>query len=355
MRAPAVALRCFRRAFLAAVPCLLAVFNLAGCKLDNLYEWKPGDGGAGGAPPTGGAPSCDADCVRPPKGWSLPSLVGVGSFTAVPACPPGTLDTGFGLYSHLQAPPVICPVCQCAASDTTCAIPTQWHASSADCAGAEDAAATPFEAPPGWDGSCWPGGIPAGAQCGGEPCVQSLTVEPPTLTAAPCAPVSVGRPYAPPYTWSRRARECRPVDPGTCPEEPGSCFPPAGFSLCVLHRGDVDCPDPYLEKQLFYRDAEDTRACSECECAAPTGNACTVLASAFQDEACGTIAGALLVTSESGDGCVDIPPGLPLAGKTAEVVSTETGTCSPSGGEPSGRAAPAHPVTICCRQELVAR
>lgn len=343
-----------RGAAVAAAQAFALGWCLTGCQFGNHGEWHGGEGGAGGTP-AGGAPTCDDDCATPPEGWSPPVLVGVGSFTAVPSCPDVAPFEGINLYSDLQALSPICPACQCAGSETGCSIPAAWHASAADCAGAEGAESTPWDGQAGWGGACAPGGIPAGASCGGVPCVQSLTVEAPVVTAGPCTPVAPGRPYSPPHTWGRRARECLPAEAGTCPEEPGQCFPPPGFSLCVHHPGDVECPAPYTEKEVFHRDVADERACSPCECGAPAGNVCTVLASAFQDGACSVIAGALLVTSESGDGCVDVPPGLALGGKTAEIVATGEGVCAPIGGEPVGAVEPVQPVTVCCRQELTPR
>lgn len=334
---------------------LLTGLGLAGCEAGFRGDWPPGEGGAGGAPPTGGAATCEEDCVAPPEGWSPPSLIGAGSFTGVPSCPELAPAEGISLYSGLQAEPLFCSKCECAASPTGCSIPTEWHASAADCAGAAAAIATPWDGPPGWTGDCSAGGIVAGAACAGEPCVQSLTVAAPTVTAGSCSPVAAPPPYAPPYSWARRARVCLPVEQGTCPEEPGRCFPPPGFALCVHHPGDVDCPAPYTAKELFHERAVDERACSACTCGAPAGNECTVLASAFQDGVCGVLAGALLVTSESGDGCVDVPPGLALGGKTAEIVATGDGACAPSGGEPAGAVKPMDPVTVCCRQDLSPR
>lgn len=347
-----------RRGALVAVAWICAAASgAAGCTWgDTGAPWNAVEGGGGASfDPAGGAPSCDADCPAPPEGWSPPALFAFGPFTEVPACPDVAPYPGIEAYADLQAAPATCPVCQCGPSETTCDLPLHWTAAAADCAGASGAEPTAFNAPAGWDGECTPGGIAAGAQCGGAPCVQSLTVEPPSVAGGDCAPQPVGPASAPPPAWGTRARECRPAEAGACPEIPGECAPPSGFSLCTHRSGDVDCPDRYPHKQLFQQDAEDARACSPCTCGAPEGNTCTVLASAFQDGACGVIAGALLVTAAAGDGCVDIPPGLALGGKTAEIVATRDGACAPSGGEPLGDVTPSSPITVCCRQDLPAR
>lgn len=337
----------------ARVLVTFAGLGLTGCQFEDLSAWVPGAGGAGGALPSGGAPSCDHDCVPPPEGWSSPVLFGAGAFTEVPACPDEAPLMGIELYSGLEAAPILCPVCQCAGSETGCSLPEAWMVSAADCAGAAGATSLSFDAPPGWDGGCWPDEIAGGAQCGGVPCVQSITVSPPEVTASLCAPQAIGRPYPPPPSWARRGRECVPAQPGACPQDPETCRPPAGFALCVHRAGEHACPQAYPRREVFHREHEDARTCSTCECGPPEGNACTVLATAYQDAACGAVAGALLVTSETGGGCVDVPPGLELGAKSAEIVATASGACAPSGGQPSGTVTPSHPVTVCCRPDLV--
>jgi hypothetical protein len=337
-----------------AILALSSASGTVGCDYKPKIGWPPPEGGSGGAAPTGGQagqPSCDDDCPSTPAGWSPPGLYASGPYSEVSICPDIAPLQGIEVYADPQAEAAICPVCQCAASETGCSIPTDWHVSAAPCAGADSAALTPFDAPAGWDGSCSAGGLPAGAQCGGVACVQSMTVAAPTVTVGACAPEAIGRLHVAPPVWGRRARQCLPAEPGTCPEEAPECSPPSGFALCVHRDGEASCPEWYPRREVFYRGVDDTRGCTACSCGEPADSGCTVLASAFQDGACGALAGALLVTSETGDGCVDIPPGLALGGKTAEVVSSSTGTCAPAGGEPTGRAAPILPVTVCCREE----
>lgn len=342
-----------RACLLAILVVWLLILQAAGCHLK--YEWT-GDSTTGTTTSggSGGAPTCDADCA-PVPGWLGPSLFAIGPYDDVPGCPDIAPNKGIEVYDGLSVPPLGCPVCQCEASDTACSVPTDWHASAAKCSGAGAAQATPFPAPAAWSGDCTTeSAVPAGALCNGVACVQSVTVQAPTITAAPCAAVPIGGSAPPPVTWARRARECLPDDPATCPEEPPACVPESGFSMCVYQGADVPCPgSPYTERHLFHRAAEDHRSCSPCACGPPADNACITFVTAYSDAACGTVAGAIHVVSGEGEGCFDVPAGFGLAAKTAEVIAVQPGECEPSGGEPGGTAAPVLPVTVCCREEIV--
>jgi hypothetical protein len=124
--------------------------------------------------------------------------------------------------------------------------------------------------------------------------------------------------------------------------------------MCVYQRGDLPCNvEPFAAKHLFFRTHDDQRTCSPCACGPPADNACIVFVTAYTDAACGTVAGAINVVSSDGEGCFDVPAGFPLAAKTAEIVIAPAGHCAASRSEPGGTAVPAHPVTLCCREEKV--
>jgi hypothetical protein len=348
-----------RVCFMAAV--ILGLLVIGGCG-ERPAPWgraasggatiiDPGAGGFGGDVQ---ATSCDGDCQSPPDGWKGPSLFSFTSWPEVPPCPDVAPVPGLDAYTGLHFAPPICPECQCGPSDTTCVLPTDWHASAASCAGAANAESTPFAAPAGWQGACTiEDAIPAGALCGGAFCAQSVTVAAPEAVPNPCAPHAAGSLSAPPPTWSTRARECKPSKPGACPEAPPACDPPPGFSLCIYRDGDLACPDPHFTRHLFFQGADDERFCSQCQCGQPQGNGCVVFAAAYKDGACGAVAGAINVASGSQGGCFDVPAGFPLGAKTAQIVATQPGSCAQSGGKPGGRVSPADPVTVCCREPQV--
>jgi hypothetical protein len=335
----------------------LMTVQLFGCRWGTDW-YGPEAGGAdtslaGGAGGSGGASSCEAECVRVPR-WHGPSLFAIGPFMDLPACPdPLAPDPGIELYGGLDAPPLECPTCQCGDSETECHVPADWHASAAKCDEAGSAAQIDFSAPPGWQGECTAeGAIPAGALCNGLPCVQSVTVKAPEVAAAPCSPVAIGG-STPPVTWETRARECLPAAPDTCPVEPPACLPPGGLQRCIHRDGDLACEEPYPRKHLFFRAHDDRRSCSPCACGPPADNACIVFVTAYTNAACGAVAGAINVASNEGPGCFDVPAGFPLAAKTAEVIAAPPGSCTPSPSEPAGNAIPAQPVTVCCSEEKV--
>lgn len=337
-------------------PCLmmvlmvwLLVVQTLGC--DWGADWRGATAntlvaGSGGS---GGASSCEDECVRVPR-WHGPSFFAIGPFTDLPACPEQAPNPGIEAYGGLSAPPLECPVCQCGDSETACHVPTDWHASAAKCAGADPAPQTDFSAPPAWPGTCsTESAVPPGALCNGLPCVQSVTVKAPEVTAAPCSPKSIGG-SAPPATWQTRARECLPDDPAECPS---ACLPPTGLQVCIYREGDRECETPYRTKSLLFRRYDDHRTCSDCACGPPAGNACIAFVTAYTDAACGAVAGAINVISGQDEGCFDVPAGFPLAAKTAEIIAASPGSCVSSLSEPSGAARPALPVTICCREEQV--
>ncbi|WP_433937080.1 hypothetical protein AB3662_20805 [Sorangium cellulosum] len=139
---------------------------------------------------------------------------------------------------RLAPAPLACAACLCDPPDAaaaSCQLPLGLSAHAATCAvAAPDTVETAFAAPDGWDGACTAvNAIPAGQDCGGQPCVQSLSVEAPTvLVTAACTPRGDEPP--PPARldpWQTRALAClpgayteRPGDRSTCmpsPEKPG--------------------------------------------------------------------------------------------------------------------------------------
>src|SRR5262249_49919683 len=118
---------------------------------------------------------------------------------------------------------------------------------------------TPFDPPSPWDGSCFapPNPVAANQDCGGPPCVQSLTPAPLTVNETGCTPVQATVPENTPATWGTFARACKASAYDPCNDRHGLCVPPApGFKSCVAHEGDLPCPvvemNPYTEKHTFY-------------------------------------------------------------------------------------------------------
>jgi len=77
-----------------------------------------------------------------------------------------------------------------------------------------------------------------------------------------------------------------------------------------------------------------------------------LLVTAYSDDACGKELTSMTVTSTLTDACVNVPLGAALGSKTAEIVSYQAGTCTPSGGEVIGEPQTEWPVTYCCLPEI---
>lgn len=315
---------------------------------------------------TSGAGACVEEA---PDGWMGPNLYWIGPTGQQPPCPEVAPLPGTTLFSELGQVPHACPSCTCAPSETSCSSPTKWMVSGAKCSSAEGAPQTSFEVgAPDWSGDCsTDNAIEPGAQCGGALCTQSLTVAAPEAVGAPCNPLVAEREDnpGPPWPWGRVAQEClvTPTETEACRGENGDeegyvCIPvPGDLLACIsLHHGDheqeVDCPEFYSERHVMYGSAVDHRECAPCACSSPEGGECAVTVTAFADEACTDFVVGAVIFSSDEQACFDVPSGIALGSKAAEVKVATPGSCLPSGGEPIGEVEPADRVTLCCHHKV---
>lgn len=307
--------------------------------------------------------STGGTCVREaPAGWFGPNLFTFGEGgVAPPSCASIGLEPGATFHADLGPLVHTCPTCDCGPSETTCEPSLTWTVAAAPCAGAENAPKTPFDVgDETWTGACNPDNpLSANTLCEGNvPCAQSVTVQPPVVTGALCVPHATGteQKQGPPWPWQTVAQECLVTPSDTCTEGETCVHTPTDFVACIsLHHGDHDSQisclehsDFYTEQHDLYEDVVDTRACSPCTCGEPEGGACAVQATVYADDACSDFMGGVVVFSGTADACVDLPAGTALGSKHAEVKLSTPGTCNPSGGAPTGTAAPARRVTLCC-------
>lgn len=330
----------------------------------------PDDAGADGdadvAPPPPPDPDCtegadggaDYDCVeRPPSGWTGPVTLydDLATLTA-PPCPSTFFhEPIFEGHAQLSASSASCS-CTCPTVEgVTCSGPaTLEFRSGSSCSGScswtsDDAAES---LPPG---SCEGFRFPLNDPCTPPASVQ-VGASQPSGTAS-CTPArSVTRP---PVEWGEVGRACRApttskgCEPGfVCAPRPSDPYLP---NLCIMKigAGDVDCPEgAYSEKYLLYKDVIDTRDCTDCQCGAASNLRCD---------------GKLIVFADR-DGCIDQEATIPSGScgdfsppsvidssdatkgppKTFKFVAEPKGTCSPSGGQPTGTVEPDKPQTICC-------
>ncbi|MFS8069317.1 MAG: hypothetical protein ACMG6S_23390 [Byssovorax sp.] len=277
-----------------------------------------------------------------------------------PPCPPlapVAVDEG---YADLAATKPVCLACACDPPQGACDLPSSMTASNQPCSMAGGAATT-FDPPAAWDGSCsTANAIPANKLCGGVACAKSLTIAPLTLHEQGCGvsntpPADITQP-----TWATAGRSCvgsaqyqggcglsevcAPL-PSPSPSEDG-----AGFKLCFSREGDQECPGVWSEKHVFYKGYDDTRACGDCSCSSPVGSTCSAQVSAYSNVACTTTMDqfATIPIGATQTQCFDVPPGMGLLSKSANVPTYTPGVCQPLGGEPSGEAVPTSPSTFCC-------
>lgn len=331
----------------------------AGCPVETVLIGPSGGGGAGGAGNT-----CAGQCVPLgpyEAGWTEPALLWMGDPAKAPDCPeraPVGEVAGFA-DPHLTN---LCGKCACDPPSGGCTIPTTWTAhTTATCSAAPGSVATSFNAFAGWDGSCTPvNAIPAGQQCNGSACVQSLSIDPLTILEGACAPhvEPVLVPASGSEPWGTVARVCRGHAPGECGDPSELCTPMAcladaaqtvePFALCLSHEGDVACSGAYSVRHVVYKSLVDNRTCSPCACEAPAGSTCKALVSTYSDGSCTLLVGSNTIDA-TGPQCFGIAPlGSALGSKSADEPVYAPGACQASGGATIGDVIPTDARTFCC-------
>lgn len=322
------------------------------------------DGGLpddGGSPEDAGEPCPDhGRCVpAPTETWRGPVLLWKGLEADAPPCPASADYQAYIGYADLDAP-TTCGACKCNAPIGSCALPATMTAAAGSCPGnGPGVVHTSFDPPTKWDGSCTAANsVPAGKLCGGAPCVQSVTMAPLMMTQGGCVPIEPVNVQAPP-AWKTFARACgSDVYPMRCGPEGALCAPRASgpeFRTCVFDKGNplkVICPSAYPDRSVFYHGFVDTRMCDPCTCGSPEGSTCTGSIGLFSDTACGSPLGLpTFPVDATGPACFDIKPAGPALGsKTASDPIFTPGTCTASGGEPTGEVAvdPELAMIFCC-------
>ncbi len=308
--------------------------------------------------PDAGPRACAGTCMQDsPAYWSSPLALWIGAPGSAPSCPPEAPKPAYDGYADPDDTSLACGACACSPPTGTCAPPATLTLANATCAGAAAAGVvtTSLPSPASWDGGCAPEAAPdAGAICNGSDCAQSLTIPPLAIEEA-CAPSlpppPPPMPGGPPasVTWNKAARACSDPAPGPCATAGAVCAPSSaeGFVTCIRQDGDVSCPSGWPVKHVFYGDATDTRGCAACSCGSPAGSTCTALVSVYTDGACTMLEDGVTVPS-SGPICVDLAPGATFSSGNVTGVVYDPGTCTPSGGGPTGSVTPTEPATFCC-------
>jgi hypothetical protein len=328
---------------------IVLLFGLTSCLSSGLASYDDNDTGSGvdndvGTSPTPCAPlrSCVAGVPASYHGMSV-FQVGPRKDIEQTTCPGFAPHEGSVLYGDLGDTSHTCGTCEC--GPAVCALPTNMEVSTAKCSDGPGEV-VPFGSPEAWEGTCTDTDAPA--EGGG-----SLTIEAPPIL--PCA-VFEG-PHADPIPPepALMARECLvTLERGTCgegelcaPELP----PDDPLSLCLFRRGEddpsIECPNDFPRRFVLFAEHIDHRGCTPCECGAPEGAECTALINIYTDAACADFFVAFAVSAPD-PGCFDLPDGVSLGSKDAILTADIPGTCTSSGGMPSGEIETNGPMTLCC-------
>jgi hypothetical protein len=112
--------------------------------------------------------------------------------------------------------------------------------------------------------------------------------------------------------------------------------------VCVFKSGDVPCPPgPFVERSVLFG-VEDDRGCSACSCGELSNYSCGAISTFHGEDDCAGGSGAIA----HNDVCAVIDFGFYGASYSIDPLP---GFCAATGGEPTGAAAPADPMTVCCK------
>jgi hypothetical protein len=279
--------------------------------------------------PTGIEAGSGCACIpAPPAGWIGPVAMWEGAGPS-PGCTGDYSAQALDAFAALDAGPAEC-TCDCGElAGASC--PSSFTAtifSDNGCATACDSVVVSA-------GVC----VDVHGQCAN---VHGIAAAP-QATGGSCAPKSSAA--VPTASWGQSARACEaavvPVQQGCnagqiCAPAPVAPMEPR---LCAFKAGDVDCPGGgFTIRRTVYGGIADGRGCSSCACGTPSGVSCT----GTVQEGCGQ-SGAVNQLPATCGGLSD-PGSVTLVGNLV----ASGGSCAPSGGTPTGTAAPSSPTTVCC-------
>jgi hypothetical protein len=278
-------------------------------------------------------PACAPDflCVpSPPPNWDGPVTLYNGSQANLPAdCPPEHPQKAYEGNKDIVSEPAACSACSCSSPAVTCTLGQLAFRNMAACTGGVGAAAQPG------DGMCGPINPPAATEAYAAPKAMGTT--------GACSPAG-GSPTLPPPKWQTSALACTGGGQGTGCGPQAACVarsaPPFDAALCVFRDGDKQCPGGFPKKHVFVSNVVDNRDCSACTCGSGTAT-CDVVTKVYASADC------------SGASLVDVPNDLSCVmgalGASIKPTVTSSGSCPPSGGQPTGSVQEGNQqTTVCC-------
>jgi hypothetical protein len=117
--------------------------------------------------------------------------------------------------------------------------------------------------------------------------------------------------------------------------------------MCIAQMGSVPCPQSAYTQQLAaFGGVNDQRGCTACSCGSLMGaGPCGTV---YLNPAAANCFGPFLVNAAVPTPCTSIAADTGYYGSYSPSTGIDGGTCPPLGGQPTGTATPANPVTICC-------
>ncbi|RLB59058.1 MAG: hypothetical protein DRI90_15905 [Deltaproteobacteria bacterium] len=318
-----------------------------------------GSGAEGGGGGTGGAPAEDCtngvddnddtlvDCEDPlcnsyscveqtiPASWSGLVVLFVG--TSAPSCSGHWPVLSFNADSGtVSAAPASCGNCTCnSPQGVSCPVASTSFWTGSNCNGTADLTQTPSA----------PNVCTAVSNATlGYLSAQTATVVP---SGGTCSHNGGGF-TLPPASFSAEAVLCEGATVGAgCPGTE-ACTPPAGSTfesgVCIYRDGNHACSAPFTVKHTIYTSIDDGRDCTNCTCGSPSGVTCTSTTQLYEGVTNSTCTGTPVVLPHPSS-CTSVA----LAGSMAFIPGSVTGgSCSASGGIPTGTATPGDQVSVCC-------
>ncbi|MBW2527418.1 MAG: hypothetical protein JRI23_24765 [Deltaproteobacteria bacterium] len=155
----------------------------------------------------------------------------------------------------------------------------------------------------------------------------------------------------PAIQWQENVRFCEGALPagadGGCSDgQVCAPLPTSDFQRCVTRSGDQACAAPYTQKTLVYRNVDDQRGCTACNCSNPSDINCYQARTDFfySNDCSGSVAESVPNIGS----CEDVTLPNNFTGSVRFTTNASYDGCNPSGGQPTGSPVGIDPITVCC-------
>jgi hypothetical protein len=285
----------------------------------------------------------DFECVdEAPNGWE-------GYFrmntTPYPNMAPSMCPDGAAPTTYFDTPnPGDCTACSCGAlENATCSVsPISCWDGSGNCGGGNSFDVTQYVA----NGSCWD--VPNINNQNQRSC--RLTGPAAVMDMGSCPPSGGELIFSEP--WMNQDDVCgQPIQGGKGCGGKKACVPRGSGDysgpVCIRKAGNDDCPAAYPNEVDVATGEMDDRACNACQCAASDVTCSDGAYTVYNSDGCA--AGDMNVVDSMN--CVNVSSQLDKGTGSMKLTTppqAEGGSCTESGGEPTGSVTPQGETTFCC-------